>query len=118
MPDFQRLPDGSLILRGTPAPPKSRLESLKAAIAGFIDAMRPAPKVQPYWLPPQDQAQAAPAPAPAQAAAPAAPGLPVYNSGPWGEIESKAQDRQRIVEQLGEFPQRMMASPLVEGRLF
>ena len=116
MPEFIRLPDGSLILRGQPPKPKSKLESLKAAIAGFIDAMRPAPKVQPYWIP-QDKAPVlVTAPVPVQSSAPAPAGLPAYN--PWSEIEGKASDRQRIVRELGDFPKRMMESPLVEGRLF
>lgn len=106
MPEFTRLPDGTLILRGTPAP--SKPSGLKAALMGFMDAMRGAPKPEQWWIE-KPKVSAAPAPAPA-------PALPAYNA--WGDIEKEAAERNRITSGLGEFPQRMLASPLAEGRLF
>jgi hypothetical protein len=119
MPDFVQLPDRSLILRGDKPAPKSTMDNLKSAIAGFIDAMRPGPKPPPWWIEQQVQkTQARPPAVPTQGTAPAsnAPALPAYNE--WSAIEGEAANRERIKSQLGDFPQRMMASPLVEGRLF
>lgn len=106
MPEFTRLPDGSLILRGTPAPAKP--SGLKAALMGFMDAMRGAPKPEQWWIEKPKVASAAPAPS--------APALPAYNA--WGDIEKEMAERDRITSGLGEFPKRMLASPLAEGRLW
>lgn len=114
MPDFIRLPDGSLVMHGAPKPPASESYGFKAALRGFMDAMRGVPRPAPAPEPAPAPA-AAPAAAPAPASASNAPALPPYNA--WGEIDAAVADRDRIKQGLGEFPQRMMASPLVEGRL-
>ena len=108
MPEFTRTPEGALILRGQPAPPKTASSSLTAALKGFMDAMRGVPKSEQWWIEKPRQASV-----PVSVAAPA---LPSYNQ--WNEIDKAAAERARIKSQLGEFPKRMMASPLVEGRLF
>lgn len=117
MPDFIRLPDGSLVMHGAPKPPASSGGGLKAALAGFMDAMRGAPKPEQWWIEKPKTVQArAPVAVPSAAPASNAPALPAYNQ--WNEINAAAAGRERIKQGLGDFPKRMMASSLVEGRLF
>lgn len=116
MADFVRLPDGSLILtRDRPEAEPSQWEKIKAALSRLASAALPQrTQVAPFWIP----QQVVPLPT---AAAPVAvpesvqPSLPSYND--WKDVEKEVEARKKVVEGLGEFPQRMMASPLVEGKL-
>ena len=117
MADFIRLPNGSLILTRDTPPEQSKWQKIKGAMSRLASLALPRrPEPAPYWIP----QQVVPMPEPvAPSSEPAsAPSLPAYNSNPWSEIEDKAKDRERIVKELGDFPKRMMESPLVEGRLF
>lgn len=117
------MPDGSLVMMQNPqaynpwtmqsyqdmAPAQPQApgtwDRFRSAVSRFL---RPAQAQNKWWIQ-QPQPVAA---RPAQAQAPA---LPPYND--WDQIQAEAENRAKIVEQLGEFPQRMMESPLVEGRL-
>ncbi len=114
--EFQRLPDGSLILRGQKPAPPTRWQSIRAAVASFLDSLRPK-SAQPtlVWLP--DYQGSAATAEPVAQVPPSSPGaLPAYNE--WAAIEGKIAERERIKRELGSFPQQMMQSPLVEGKLW
>lgn len=86
--DFKPLPGGGIVLRGDGS--HQNPQRVKKGKAWWIsETPSPAP------------------PAPSQNPEP----------GPWQDIDSMVQRRERVVNGLGEFPQRMLKSPLVEGRL-
>lgn len=95
---FTKLPDGSLIMRGTP-----RVMEKPGMLAGFRrfiqEKLNPAPPVDRYWIP--EPALAAPVTTAPAAVPIAQPGTPLPQYDEWREIEEEAAKEQRIKEQLG-----------------
>lgn len=115
---FTKLPDGSLIMRGTPRVMEKpgMLAGLRQLIASKLGPA-PAPQDQ-WWIPqaaPAEPVAAAPVAAPA--AQPMAPSLPGYND--WAEIEEEANKEQRIKEQLGGVSKNILGNErLIQGKWF
>lgn len=109
MADFIKMPDGSLIMVGKPAPKPSAWERFKATVRAIPD--RFSPKPAPWWI---EQRQAV------QARAPVAPAQPVavQQAGPtgFGEAEAETARMQRINREFGTLPQRVLASEFFVGK--
>lgn len=113
---FTKLPDGSLIMRGTPRVMEKpgMLAGLRQLIASKLGPA-PAP-VDKYWIPPEPAPVAA-APVAAPAAQPMTPSLPGYSD--WAEIEQETNKEQRIKEQLGGVSRNILGNErLIQGRWF
>lgn len=117
MPDFVKMPDGSLIMVGTPKPQPSAWERFKAAVKSIPD--RFSPKPAPWWIAQPQAVQAlepvVKVPVMQQTAQQltAAPAVPVND---FDEAEKEAAKRQAIVQQLGTLPRNVMASKFFIGK--
>lgn len=104
-----RMPDGSLIMRGAPAPRASMLDRLKGAASQFISMgnRSQTPEV-PWWIAgPTQEVKQATAPVPVQGG----------KVDPWAAIEKEAAHEEAVRSQLGDFSKKVLASPqLMEGR--
>lgn len=112
---FTRLPDGSLIMRGQK--PVEAKPGVLAGLRSFIASkLNPAPPVDHYWIPPEQTPAAPIAVAPAPVVAGPGMPLPAYND-PWGEIEAKATEQERVKKELEGVSKAVMNSPaLIEGK--
>lgn len=111
---FTKLPDGSLIMRGTP-----RVMEKPGMLAGFRrfiqEKLNPAPPVDRYWIP--EPAPASPATTAPAAVPIAQPGTPLPQYDEWREIEEEAAKEQRIKEQLGTVSSNILGNErLIQGK--
>jgi hypothetical protein len=124
--EFIPLEGGGFILRRVPEPEQlTAWQRFRRRIGDFFRGLRPPPEPPklPSWMIEADRQRAA------EAAQRDFQPLPLYDekallqafeappgTDPWEEIRKEVETRQRIVTSLGEFPRRMLESPLVEGR--
>jgi len=119
MPDFVKMPDGSLIMVGTPKAQPSAWERFKATVKAIPDRFRPKPA--PWWIAqpqaPVVQAREVQVPVMQQTAqqllAPPPGAAPVND---FEEAEKEANKRAAIVKQLGDVPRNVLASEFFVGR--
>lgn len=109
---FTKLPDGSLIMSGTP-----KAIERPGILAGLRqwakERLSPAPaQPAPFWIP-----QSAPVTAPVPVVA--GPGMPLPAYDAWTEVETKAAEQERVAKELGGVSKAVMNSPeLIEGKWF
>jgi hypothetical protein len=116
MPDFVRMPDGSLVLTGNRpvVMPTTRMDRAKAAVSGILSRFRPQPPAPPKWWIPQPL----PPSASPVTAAPAPQG-PALKVNPFAEVEAESARQEALAAELGPFATKVMNSPqLIEGKWF
>lgn len=115
--EFTRLPDGSLVMRGQK--PVEAKPGVLAGLRSFIASkLNPAPPVDRYWIPPEQTPAAPVAAAPAPVVAGPGMPLPAYND-PWGEIEAKAAEQERVAKELGAVSKNILGNErLIQGKWF
>jgi len=118
MPDFVKMPDGSLIMVGKPAPKQSAWERFKATVRAIPD--RFSPKPAPWWIEQPRQAapvvQAREAVPVMQQTAQQLTAAPTVAVNDFEEAEKEAAKRAAIVQQFGDVPRRILASEFFVGK--
>lgn len=121
MPDFVKMPDGSLIMVGQPRQQPSAWERFKATVKSIPD--RFSAKPAPWWIEQPRQA-----PVVVQAREPMIPVMqqtaqqllaPPPSAAPvndFEEAEKEAKKRAEIVKQFGDVPRRILASEFFVGK--
>lgn len=119
MPDFVKMPDGSLVLIGKPAPKQSAWERFKSTVRAIPD--RFSPKPAPWWIEQPRQVEAPPVQArvpvmqmTAQQLLAPPPGATPVND--FEEAEKQANKRAQIVRELGPVPRQILASEFFVGK--
>lgn len=119
MPDFVKMPDGSLIMVGAPKPQLSAWERFKNTVKSIPD--RFSPKPAPWWIeqPRAMPVQAREAQVPvmqqtAQQLLAPSPGAAPVND--FEEIAKEEAKRSALVKQLGDVPRNVLASQFFVGK--
>jgi len=119
MPDFVKMPDGSMIMVGAPKAQPSAWERFKTAVKSIPD--RFSPKPAPWWI---EQPRAMPVQAREpmvnvpvmQQTAQQLTAAPAVAVDDFEEAEREAAKRAAIVQQLGSVPRNVLASEFFVGK--